>query len=88
MKFIFLNACALALIFAASPASAYQLVKSTGGGGPCLQDGSTCKVICDNGYLAGSMNWNGNYWTDGVKWDKDKDGEARKIVATAGTACT
>ncbi len=87
MKSIFLNACALALILAASPASAYQLAKSPGGG-DCPQDGSTCNVICDNGYLAGSMNWNGNYWTDGVKWDKDRDGEARKIVAAAGTACT
>ena len=86
MRSVLLYICALALILAASPASAYQLVKSPGGGA-CLQDGSTCNVICDNGYLAGSMNWNGNYWTDGVKWDKDKDGEAKKIVATAGTAC-
>lgn len=86
MKLVFLSAFALSLVIAASSASAYQLLKSSGGGA-CTQDGSTCNVYCDNGYLAGSMNWNGSVWTDGVKWDPDKDGEARKIVATAGTAC-
>lgn len=87
MKSALLYACALALTVAASPAFAYKLVKSPGGGS-CLQDGSTCQVICDNGYLAGAMNWNGTYWTDGVRWEKDKDSEAQKIVAAAGTACT
>lgn len=86
MKLVFLSFFTLAMFAAASSASAYQLVKSSGGGS-CTQDGSTCNVFCDNGYLAGSMNWNGSVWTDGVKWDPDKDGEARKIVATAGTAC-
>jgi hypothetical protein len=86
MKLVFLNIFALALFTTASSASAYQLVKSSGGGA-CTQDRSTCNVYCDNGYLAGSMNWNGSVWTDGMKWDPDKDAEARKIVAASGTAC-
>lgn len=86
MRFLFLNVFALGLVIVTSSAFAYQLVKSPGGGA-CTQDGSTCNVYCDNGYLAGSMNWNGNVWTDGVKWDPDKDVEARKIVTASGTAC-
>lgn len=71
----------------AAPASAYQL-KAASNGAACKADGSTCNVYCDNNQLAGAMNWNGSVWTDGVKWDKDKDAEARKIVAANGTACT
>jgi hypothetical protein len=76
-----------AITFVASPASAYQL-RSASGGGSCSKDGSTCNVYCDNGQLAGSMNWNGTLWTDGVKWDPDLNAEARKICAVNGTACT
>ena len=78
---------ALALASAAAPASAYQL-KAANGGGACSADGSTCNVYCDSGNLAGAMNWNGSVWTDGVKWDPDRDTEAKKIVAANGTACT
>lgn len=76
----------LALLVAGSQgAAAYQLKKSNGTA--CTSDGSTCNVFCDNGQLAGSMNWNGSVWTDGVKSDPDKDGLARKIVAANGAAC-
>jgi hypothetical protein len=80
LRVIFL---ALACAALAPAASAYQLQ-----GSGCNADGSACNVYCDNGQLAGAMNWNGSVWTDGVKWDADKDGEARKIVAANGTACT
>ncbi len=56
-------------------------------GEPCRQDGALCIVYCQNGHLAGSMTWNGSVWTDGVKWDKDRDVEAKMIVAADGTAC-
>jgi hypothetical protein len=85
MKPSFLIAMAFAFILVASTAFAYQLKKSDNTA--CTSDGSTCNVFCDNGHLAGSMIWNGSLWTDGVKSDPDKDGEARKIVAADGTAC-
>jgi hypothetical protein len=34
------------------------------------------------------MYWNGSVWTDGIKWDADRDVEARKIVAANGTDCS
>jgi hypothetical protein len=86
-KFISLGLIALALTIAAAPASAYQL-RSASNGGSCSKDGSTCKVYCDNGQLAGSMNWNGSVWTDGVKSDPDMNAEARKICVANGSACT
>lgn len=85
MKLACLSVIALA-VAAAAPASAYQLKKPPNGSA-CTKDGSECQVYCDNGSLAGSMYWNGSVWTDGVKWDPDMDGEARKIVAADGTAC-
>ena len=86
MKTALLAAIAVALLVA-SPASAYTLRNETNGG-PCAADGKACDVICDNGNLAGTMYWNGNVWTDGVKSDPDKDEEAKKICAANGTACT
>jgi hypothetical protein len=83
--FTFLSIVAFACM--ASPASAFQL-RSASNGGSCSKDGSTCKVYCDNGQLAGSMNWNGSVWTDGAKSDPDMNAEARKICAANGTACT
>jgi hypothetical protein len=76
----------LALLVATSPASAYQLRSASNG--PCTKDGSTCNVYCANGQLAGTMNWNGSVWTDGVKSDPDMNAEARKICAANGSACT
>jgi hypothetical protein len=86
MKLVLLDAIALALLIATTSASASQL-RSASNGGSCGKDGSTCNVYCDNGQLAGSMNWNGSVWTDGVKWDPDMNAEARKICAANGTAC-
>ena len=86
MKAIPVTLVAAALLAAASTVSAYTLQKDDGS--PCTQDGSNCNVFCDNGDLAGSMNWNGSVWTDGVKWDADRDAEARKICTANGTACT
>jgi hypothetical protein len=85
MKSSFLIAAAFSLILVASSAFAYQLKKSDNT--DCTSDGSTCNVYCDNGHLAGSMNWNKSVWTDGVKSDADKDAMAKKIVAADGTAC-
>jgi hypothetical protein len=82
-----LSIVALAFIPAASPAFAYQLKLASDNSKDCQADGSTCQVYCNNGHLAGSMNWNGSVWTDGVKWDKDKDVEARMICNADGTAC-
>ena len=56
-------------------------------GDGCSGNGNECKVFCSNGSLAGSMYWNGTVWTDGVKWDADKDKEAKKICAANGTSC-
>jgi len=68
-------------------AEAYRLQRESGNG-PCSKDGNGCNVYCNEGPLAGTMYWNGSVWTDGVKWDADMDGEARKIVAANGAACT
>jgi hypothetical protein len=76
----------LTVVWAPS-AFAYQLKLASDNSKPCLADGSTCQVYCNNGHLAGSMNWNGNVWTDGEKWDKDMDAEARMICKADGTAC-
>jgi hypothetical protein len=70
-----------------SPACAYQLKLASDNSKDCVADGSTCQVYCNNGHLAGSMNWNGSVWTDGVKWNADKDAEARMITQADGTAC-
>jgi hypothetical protein len=71
----------------ASAAFAYQLKKPPDNT-PCTADGSPCNVYCDDGDIAGTMYWNGSVWTDGVKFDRDEDAEARKIVAANGTSCT
>lgn len=86
LKLVPVGLLGLALQVATCPAWAYQL-RSTSNGA-CTKDGTTCKVYCDNGQLAGSMNWNGSVWTDGVKWDPDMDAEARKICAANGSSCT
>jgi hypothetical protein len=86
MKWMPVSFAGLALLVAASPASAYRLRSASNG--DCAKDGSTCNVYCANGQLAGSMNWNGNVWTDGVKSDPDMDAEAKKICAANGSACT
>jgi hypothetical protein len=78
---------AVALVICASPASAYRLEHVPDGGPMCPKDGSTCNVKCDNGNLAGSMNWSYGVWTDGVKSDPDMDVEARKICAANGSGC-
>jgi hypothetical protein len=73
---------ALVLFMLSTPVSAYTL-----SGDGCNGNGNECKVWCNNGSLAGSMYWNGTVWTDGDKWDADKDTEAKKICAANGTAC-
>jgi hypothetical protein len=84
-KFVSCSLIALSLLIAAGPVSAFQVRGPNGS--PCSKDGSTCNVYCDNGELAGSMNWNGTVWTDGVKSDPDMNAEARKICAANGSAC-
>ena len=69
-----------------SPANAYTLKKHDGSA--CAQDGAGCNVWCDNNTLAGTMFWNGNVWTDGLRSDEDKDVVARKIRDSNGTSCT
>ena len=86
MKLALLSLTAAAFLGITSPASACQ-ARSASGGGSCSKDGSTCNVYCGNGQLAGSMNWNGSVWTDGVKSDPDMNAEAGKICAANGTAC-
>lgn len=84
---------AAALLLSASTVSAYELVKPKDqGGGPCKADGSECLVYCTNddgsrGDLAGSMYWNGTYWTNGEQWSTEEDVEAENIVHAYGTAC-
>ena len=86
MKLALLSVTSAALLVVTSPAFACQ-VRSASGGGSCSKDGSTCNVYCDNGQLAGSMNWNGTVWTDGVKSDPDMNAEAKKICDANGSAC-
>jgi hypothetical protein len=83
---MFLSITAMVFIASASPASAYELRAANGGS--CGEDGRTCNVYCDNGQLAGSMNWNGSVWTDGVKSDPDINVEAKKICVPNGSSCT
>lgn len=85
-KFLSSFAAAALLLTWSEPASAHRL-KHPSGGGPCVADGSTCLVYCNDGTLAGSMNWNGSVWTDGAKWDKDMNAEADKICAANGRSC-
>jgi hypothetical protein len=86
MKIISAAILAGALALVASAALAYSTKNA--GGGDCVKDGSACNVTCDNNTLAGTMYWNGSVWSDGVRTDPDKDGEAKKIVAANGAACT
>lgn len=86
MNLLGLVATAVWLAMLPSPAFAYT-TKSAKDGAACQKDGSTCNVYCNNGQLAGSMNWNRSVWTDGVKWDADFNAEARKICAANGTDC-
>jgi hypothetical protein len=86
MKTVLSITVATVILAFASPASAYSLKNETANG--CGGDGSICAVYCENGSRAGEMNWNGSVWTDGTKWDKDKDAEAKKICAANGDDCT
>ncbi|MDE2163349.1 MAG: hypothetical protein KGJ53_09315 [Alphaproteobacteria bacterium] len=86
MKTALWIAAAVTLAFASLPAFAYTLKNETAKG--CDGDGSACIVVCDNGSRAGAMNWNGNYWTDGERWNKDRDTEAQEIVDSNGSSCT
>lgn len=79
-------ACVAVFGFVSSPALAYTTKKQSDGKA-CEKDGSACDVFCNNGNRAGTMNWNGSVWTDGVKWDKDFDVEAKAICAANGTDC-
>lgn len=53
----------------------------------CNSSGDACTVRCDNKQSVGTMYWNGSQWSDGVRWSKDKDEVARKMVAAQGSAC-
>jgi hypothetical protein len=79
-----LLASAIAFVSPAS-ALAYSLKNATADG--CGGDGSECVVYCNNGQRAGSMYWNGSVWTDGVKWDQNREAEAEKICAANGSDC-
>lgn len=69
---------------ALSPATAFAYTLQGEG---CDGNGKECKVYCNNGQLAGSMWWNGSVWTDGLKWDPNKDKEAKAICAANGSGC-
>ncbi len=75
--------CVLGFSLGSTSSFAYRLE-----GDGCGGNGKECKVYCDTGQLAGSMYWNGSVWTDGVKWDKDKDKEAKAICKANGAGCT
>lgn len=66
-----------ALLAVASTAYAYSL--------KC--EGEKCKVYCDNGTYIGEMFWNGSNWSDGLRWDPDKDVVAKAMVKAWGTSC-
>jgi hypothetical protein len=53
----------------------------------CNSSNDACLVKCDNGQSAGTMYWNGSQWSDGVRWGKDKNEVAKKMVAAQGSAC-
>lgn len=80
-------AASLTLFCVLAATSSAALAYSLNGSG-CQANGQECVVNCDNGNRAGSMYWNGNVWTDGVKSDADRDREAKAICAANGTACT
>ena len=87
MKIAILIAAASLLALGVPSASvAYTLKSATANG--CGGDGSECIVYCDKGGVAGSMYWNRSVWTDGVKWDANREAEARKIVAANGSDCS
>ena len=86
MKNRYLVGAASIFLISAIPASAYTLRHV--GGGACVRDGSACDVLCDDtNELAGTMYWKDGLWTDGVKWNADRDAEARSICAANGTSC-
>lgn len=85
MRTITTVAIAVPIILFATAAMAYTISASTGG--PCTKDSGECIVRCNNKTVAGSMDWNGNVWTNGESWSQTKDGEAKKLVAEDGTAC-
>lgn len=53
----------------------------------CNSSNDRCTVTCDNGEAAGTMYWNGTQWSDGIRWSKDRDELAGKMVAAQGSAC-
>lgn len=79
---------AVAATFVAVPSRASAYTVSNDYGGTCVNDGSACNVICDNGQLAGIMYWNGSVWSDGVRSDPSSKVVADAIVRAQGTACT
>jgi len=54
----------------------------------CAGDGQSCKVYCTDKTFIGTEYWNGSQWSDGVRWDKDKDVVASQMVAAWGASCT
>ena len=50
-------------------------------------NGNKCEVKCADGTSIGWIYWNGSVWSDGVRWDKDKDVVARAMAAAWGTSC-
>jgi|ERR1051326_2683938 hypothetical protein len=78
------RAITLAIAFSVIPTACFAF-RLDGRG--CTGNGEECRVYCDNGDLAGSMFFNGSVWTDGVKWDRDRDTEAAMICAANGAAC-
>jgi len=74
-----------AALLASATAFAWYTQKEDGS--KCEKDDDTCYVYCNNHQRAGSMNWNGSVWTDGIRSDRDMNVVAKAIVAANGTAC-
>ena len=69
-------------IIVAGPASAYSL-ECKDGSNPC----QAYNLKCKDGTFVGTIFWNGTQWSDGLRWDKDIDVVAKKMVAAWGAAC-
>ena len=79
MKLFWQGLALCSCAFAFGVAYAYSL--------DCDSKGESCKVTCNNGQFVGTMYWNGSKWSDGLRWDTDKNALARKMVEAQGTSC-
>ena len=70
---------ALAALAVTGTASAWSL--------KCNDADDKCAVYCKNGNFVGDMFWNGSNWSDGLRWDKDRNKVAQQMVDAQGSAC-